>query len=534
MKRTALTVFALFATAMSANAQDIYKVESLSGEDLSGTARFVGMGGAMSALGADISVMGTNPAGIGLYRRSDVAMTGSVSIQPDAEDFFDKGKSRASFDNFGFVYSARTGSDNLRFVNFGFNYHKKRNFKNFAGVNGFRTGGLSQSWQMMDLAYVNGWLDLYYDEDRDLTTPLTNLGYDTQMLEPTYDQDGNLTGYNPVNADSYNYKRVQWGGIQQYDFNLSFNWKDRVYAGFTLGVYNVNMHSYTDYAEMLPEEGTSLLHEYYMLNEEALRGSGFDLKAGVIVRPIEDSPFRIGLSVHTPTFYDLSSDAYLYMNAPFAQFDANGNQVQDFTDASCRIIDNQYKIRMPWKFNISAATTVGNFLAVDAEYELCDYSSASVRYSDDYYYDDWEPVWNKGTKDKALGNEIGRFLKPVSTFRVGAEARFTKNVYGRWGYNYVSAPIKSEAYLNLFTDSPSYYYSTNTDYVNLGATNRVTCGLGLRGKHFYADFAYQYQKQEAELYTFHVPEAHSETNRLAAAPLDLKRHNIMLTIGYKF
>ena len=53
-------------------AQTIYDGAKLTGKDLNGTARFVGMGGAMGALGGDISTMGTNPAGIGLYRSSDV------------------------------------------------------------------------------------------------------------------------------------------------------------------------------------------------------------------------------------------------------------------------------------------------------------------------------------------------------------------------------------------------------------------------------------------------------------------------------
>ena len=50
----ALTAFALCS---SMSAQDIYKVEALSGSDLNGTARYVGMGGAMSALGADLSTI---------------------------------------------------------------------------------------------------------------------------------------------------------------------------------------------------------------------------------------------------------------------------------------------------------------------------------------------------------------------------------------------------------------------------------------------------------------------------------------------
>ncbi len=53
-------------------AQTIYDGAKLTGKDLNGTARFVGMGGAMGALGGDISTMGTNPAGIGLYRSNDI------------------------------------------------------------------------------------------------------------------------------------------------------------------------------------------------------------------------------------------------------------------------------------------------------------------------------------------------------------------------------------------------------------------------------------------------------------------------------
>lgn len=62
--------------AMSANAQETYENAKLTGEDLNGTARYVGMGGAMEALGADISTIGTNPAGLGLFRHSNISVSG--------------------------------------------------------------------------------------------------------------------------------------------------------------------------------------------------------------------------------------------------------------------------------------------------------------------------------------------------------------------------------------------------------------------------------------------------------------------------
>lgn len=529
MKKKIAYILLMAFGATSLNAQDIYKIESLATSDLNGTARFVGMGGAMSALGADLSVISTNPAGIGLYRRADMALSGSVITQPGATDFCDIGKTRASFDQVGFVYAAPLGNGKLKYVNFGFNYNKRKNFKNYIGVDNFSTGGLSQSLEMMDLAYTNRWLDLDDDRDREWTTPLACLGYDTQMLEKTYDAEGHINGYNPVAAETYNYRRVQWGGIQQYDFNLSMNWNDQVYAGFTFGVYNVDMHSATDYAELLPD-GSGKLHEYLMQNEESLSGSGYDFKFGLILRPIEESPFRIGLAVHTPTFYNLSSDAWLYMNSPFQSVMEDGTELEYTEGYYTQNIPNEYKVRTPWKVNLSLGTTVGNFLAINAEYEYQNLATSKISYPD---YDVYDYGWG-GEKDHALNQEANRFLKPQSTVRVGAEARLNPNMYARLGYNFVSAPFEKDAYLNLFTESSSYYFNTNTDYVNLGAINRVTAGLGFRGKHIYADVAYQYQHQGGELYTFHVPSGDSEVNALSAANVDLNRHNFMLTLGYKF
>ncbi|MGL5261751.1 MAG: hemin receptor, partial [Bacteroides sp.] len=71
MKRINLLILFLSVGLLGVQAQTIYDGELLTQKDLSGSARFVGMGGALGALGADISTMGTNPAGIGLYRSYD-------------------------------------------------------------------------------------------------------------------------------------------------------------------------------------------------------------------------------------------------------------------------------------------------------------------------------------------------------------------------------------------------------------------------------------------------------------------------------
>jgi hypothetical protein len=481
------------------------------------------MGGAMNALGADISTASSNPAGIGLFRRGDVSVTGGVNNQPNAMQFYDIEKTRASFDQAGFVYSVNTGSG---YMNFGVNYQKSKNFKNHIDVSNFSTNSLSQSLQMLDLCYVGGeWLDLDITEDADKTTNLAYAGYQTQMLEPVRDANGKIVGYNPCEADHYNYKRVQWGGIQDFDFVFAGNWNDQIYGGVTLGVKNVNFHSFTDYAEML-RDNVGGLHEYYTNYEEAISGVGVDAKFGVIVRPISTSPFRIGFSAHTPTLYSLNTNSHLYMNSPFA----SGNN--DYTDYSIPVSNYEYNIRTPWKFNVSLATTIGKSFAIDAEYEYTNPSNSRISYNEGQYGDYYNAYYD--TKDIALNNECKKHLNSLHTFKVGAELRLIDCLYLRGGYNYVTAPMNESAFMDLFTNSNSYYYSSNTDYVNLGAINRFSCGLGYKGRRFYADLAYQYTMQSGDLYAFHLPEANDMTNRLDAANVNLNRQSALLTLGIKF
>ena len=532
MKRNYAIALAAFALCGSIHAQDIYKVETLAGSDLNGTARYVGMGGAMNALGADLSTMGTNPAAIGMYRRNDIAFTGGATIQPNGIDMGDLSKARGSFDQAGFVYACKMDAGSLKYMNFGFNYQKRRNLKNTINLSNIATeNGMSQSWQMADLAwYNNRWLDLRPGhDDCALTTPLTLVGYDTQMLAPTYDENGNWNGYEPSYADRYNYQRAQWGGIHQFDMNASFNFNHQIYAGLTLGIYNVDIHNITNYGELLTD-GTGNTAPYHMTNAEALSGNGFDMKFGVILRPIEESPFRIGFSISTPMFLNLTQNAYLYMRSPYEFTDKDGNTFEN-TEQDVTIGDFDYRIHTPWKFNLSMATTLMKTLAIDAEYEVSTTTSSQVRYPDsDYYYSDFY----SSEKDVAMSDEIKACMKPVHTFRLGAEAIVSKGVYARMGYNYVSSPFKDDAFLNLFTNSPSYNYSTNTDYVNLGEIHRVTAGLGVRGKHFYADAAYQFQCQQGEVYAYHLAGNDGITNQLKGQKVDLNRNNFQITIGYKF
>ena len=152
----------MFFVVLGVKAQSTYEVARLFSEDLSGTARFVGMGGSMGALGADLSVMGTNPAGIALYRGNDVAISGSLNTVDSKVNYIGTTNKNdntfASFDNIGIVLANSFFDSGLKYLNIGVNYRRRNNFsKEFemSGAGGFNHNDewvqLSQMYQMQQL-----------------------------------------------------------------------------------------------------------------------------------------------------------------------------------------------------------------------------------------------------------------------------------------------------------------------------------------------------------------------------------------------
>ena len=133
MKKIITVIYTLSFVIGAVSAQSVYDGVKIADKDLNGTARFVGMGGAMGALGGDITTMGTNPAGIGIYRSNDVMTSFSYSAYGMESKYEGQkstiDKNRWSFDNIGVVFATKIGNQTpLRYVNFGFNYKRSKSF----------------------------------------------------------------------------------------------------------------------------------------------------------------------------------------------------------------------------------------------------------------------------------------------------------------------------------------------------------------------------------------------------------------------
>lgn len=491
---------AFFGTAGMTYAQDNYDAQTLANSDLNGTARFVAMGGALGALGGDISVMGTNPAGTAMYRKSDVALSLS-------ELFSDKGAMdhdgyRMSLDQGGVVIAFdmdNPSSRGLQYVNFGVNYQKNRNFlfnqrTSVQGLNGI----FSQTHQIADLCnyadYYGTW------------GTLADLSASSQIHGGILNEapiEGGGTEYSGIGADQAYYEKATFGSNLQADVNLSFNVGDQFFFGASMGVYSLEYTRESFYQEHGVDGNT-----YDFTNWYETSGDGYDVKVGFICRPVEDSPFRFGVSVHTPTWYRLTdaNGASLYLNDEY---------VYQLSNA-----DYEYRYRTPWTFGFSLGHTVGKCFAIGAEYEYKDLGTA--KYSDiDGYDNSYFTNMNRITE---------KTLKAQHTFKVGAEVKPLDNLALRLGYNYVSSPFKKDAFRTVAYDG----VYTETDWTNWGDINRFTVGFGYRFKGGYFDMAYQYQTQKGDFFAFDQYDETNPANCLQPTKIKANRSQLMATIGFRF
>lgn len=502
---------ALIALTSTAVAQETYENTNLIDNDLNGTARYVGMGGALEALGADISTISTNPAGVGLIRRSNVSTSFGFVSQQDATSFGGGNKTNLSFDQIGFVYSTSRES-RTSWINVAFNYHKSRNFDMLVNA-----ADQLQNASQNKLTYQklrNG----VFGSSNDASYSQVDHLYVKNLL---YAADSSNAYYYP--AQDYTFNRSTEGYIGEYDFNISGSINNRVYLGLTVGLHDVHYKHYSEYAETF-EPNLENIAGLTLADNREITGTGVDAKVGTIFCPIENSPFRIGLYVQTPTWYSLTTSNYTSLSDGY------------YTPTIGESYD--YKITTPWKFGFSLGHTMLNCLALGATYEYADYSSMKSRINTGGYYDDWYgDYYEESENDKVMNRHTEKTLKGVSTLKLGMEFMPDPNFKVRLGYNYVSSLYKKTGYKDGTLWSPGSYYASQTDYVNWKDTNRITAGLGYAKNNFAIDLAYVYSVTNGDFYPFENYYDASDTveNNIAnAVKVSNKRHQLLLTLGYKF
>lgn len=548
MKHVSLLVLATVFSLGLVKAQNQMDAYRFSKNDLTGTARSVSMGGAFGALGGDISGVAINPAGMGLYSSSEIVAT--VNFQntesKTASDTkvggwkLDENKFKVSFDNLAFVTTFPLYNDVAPKLSVGFSYNRLKNFDRKYNMKGDNVRSLTD--YMADRAYGNnvpggslgipggeGMWDVWNNQDW-----LSVLGYNSGLIVDRGNADfisstrfkdnpnDGLPAYNDLFVE-------EKGSISSYDFNIGTMFSDIISVGLTVSLTDINYRMSSSYIEdFLDVDGNQDYWGGYELTN-ALRtdGTGWQVKAGVIFKPIRE--LNIGVSYHSPTWYNMTDHFYSDLSHNLNDLKPNSNLFipSDYRDGTVQSYDGRedavmdYEIRTPDKWTFSLAGMIGEKLIASADYEVTNYGNMKL-------FD------RNGNKFNADPNpSIKDNFRSASAIRVGLEYPITNQFSARVGYSWVQSPFKSDVKNVVnFEENNGEYVEMTTDgravpqFVIDGNTNYFTWGLGYRfTRNFYTDLAFVIRNQKDDLYAF------SGANKTS---LKTNTFQGMMTLGYRF
>ncbi len=519
MKRLYILAASALMAVATANAQNLTNAVHLGTESLSGTARYRSMAGAFGALGGDPSVITDNPAGLAIYRGTNVftitphwGFTSSAS--KGSEESTNKDNNFA-ISNLAAIFSYRT-TDSENLVNFNFAFSIDRQYENNTKYNTIIDGGSSFGQYLKNQAnnYLGGFYapSVAFDWYNENTTApfLSMMAYDIYAIVD--DPNDNFAVIDPMQGATP-YKRLfvdEDTRLDHYNISGAMNFNDVFYIGATMSISDYNSIQRTEFNEDYDYnyEGSYIAYD----NNVEFKGSGIGFKAGVIWSPFDS--WRLGASVHTPTWTTIEE----YYEGAMITDDEHVSDWSSYYDSW------KYEFRTPWEYQFSAAYIFGTRGLLSFEYDLRDFTTMKYSHNDSYGLTD--------SYFNYINDCISEYLQPQHTFKVGGELRLTKNLSARLGYAFVTSPYTDESlYGNVSADAINqcYYETTKVNYQTLGNQYYLTGGLGWSGRHWYADaaFMYHYSKYHAAAYPgdFSVAE-----------PIDVKfgEKNVDVTIGYRF
>lgn len=525
-------------------AQSAMEAYQFSQSDIKGTARFMSMGGAFGALGGDLSTLSQNPAGIGVYRQSEIGFTLDLDAQRSSAttNVANPANTQTKFylNNIGAVGTMRFGSGVLRNLNFGFTYNKDVSFnRRFSGsIADLRTSmsnyiaGISNSAGVTegDVKYEDGY-DPYNPVGTYAAPWISVLGYDGRLInaDNLSETETHWTGqWGKGTTGSGYFNGEVRGAVDSYNLSIGGNFGDIVFWGMDFGIIDFNYTSRTIWGENLtnayvadladkvaPTRSNWDLYNYYNVN-----GTGFNYKLGFIVKPIQE--FRLGFAFHTPTWYSMNEAFYADVHY---DYDNDAGQGEVYTNDGYDGT-NSWNFRSPWKIIVSAAGVIGNKMILSADYEWNGYGG--MHYSEQNY-NGW---YDKPSSDPYYdtNNDIKNYCRSTNAIRIGLEYRVLPRLSLRAGYSFVSSPFKSGVKNNQET---VYTNGTRLSYSVADATNYITAGLGWHYQHFYADLAYVYKQRNTTFHAF-TPDSENPGIPSPEAKVKFMNHQIVLSAGFKF
>lgn len=433
---------------------------------MGGTARIRAMGGAQMALGGDISVISGNPAGLGFYNRSDVAISGNFSLGINSTSFRGTSENAVvapfSLPNIGGVlnFEIESQQSGWRTHSLGFSVNRINSFRNSISY-----GGEATDANYVDYAIGEANFQLAQQPgavDPEFLTGLPFLAFQTYLIDPVYDENGVLTEFssstlvpdeeNPTTQDEV---INNFGRMGQVNISWGANYMDRIYIGLGATLTSINHDIEREYSEFYRGD---IIDRMDLIDERQINGSGFSGRFGIIARPI--NILTIGASYQTPTYVNLTDRGSLFQLTEF-----NSSRPDEFpTTADWQIDfdDFEFSLVLPARAQAGAALFLGKKGFVTSDVEYVSYRRTELI----------------GGDFTAQNEFMDTIYNDVLNVRLGGEFRLGKFRL-RGGGGILSNPVRDSE-----LDAERYY---------------ATGGIGFRSSTWYFDLAYQYITQQSAI-----------------------------------
>lgn len=509
MKKIILGLLFLAGTAKGVFAQDEFDALRYSFTTNHGTARGMSIGGALGSLGGDFSTLSVNPAGIGIYRKSEFSFSPSFQAGNNQSTYLgttsDDQFSRFNFASFGFVItSAKKGNaykkSPWKSVSFGFGMNKLASFRNdytYSGKN--YKSSIVERWseEFNKLGGLN-------ENTKNQVSYPAFAAYQTWLIDKDYTVGGDSSkarSYVPYQSGLQQTKRVrEKGGMNEYVISAGGNFQEKLLLGATLGISSVNY----DRDLYIDEEDISgnANNDFGSMNyNESLQttGIGINLKLGAIYKPT--NLLRFGLALHTPTHIELNDVSSIYMKSNTDSFllrnGFSNSPITEFTQDTA--LSFNYSLNTPYKALASATVLFKQYGFFTADVEYVNY--ASMRYNLGEGYE---------KETDAINSTIKNTYQDAINVRLGIEGKLN-DFSVRAGYAFYGSP----------------YEPTN----NQGDKSMYCAGIGYRTNTWFLDAAYIYSSQTYSEKPYVLGRSNADVQ---SATIQRNTGNAVLTLGWKF
>jgi hypothetical protein len=504
-----LALIALF-TVTQAYSQEPADALRYSRLTQNGTARNQAIGGAGASLGGEFSSLFINPAGLGFYKTNEFVLTPGYSLKNFKSSYINNSE-KSSDNNFnlgasGLLFASPSPDRPVKSFTFAMGVNRIADFNQHIYYKG----------QNSTSSYSEKYLEeLANDKVTDPNNAAKNypfgssLAFNTYLIDTVQGADGSVIGYK--SQANPNFGLIQEntintsGGITDISFGGGADLKEKLFFGASLSFPFLNYNRSSSYKETDASGNPNNNFNYFESNETLnTRGIGVNAKLGVIYKPVED--VRVGLAIHTPTFYELTDRYSAEVITDLEGYGGAGIKRQSSLDLNNgQMLESKYNLRTPLKVIASASYVLREvenvknqrgFITADIEY--VNYKGMAFKPEDktdasakDYY--------------SSLTDVIKNTYKDAFNVRLGGELKFNTYMF-RLGGAYYGNPYKNEA--------SSLY--------------KLSGGLGYRNKGIFLDLTYVYTLNKDVNYPYLLQD---KPNTPAA--IQNNAGNIIATIGFK-